>query len=233
VFHRPKEVAVHTPADHPSGATGARRLALVLSGGYLAVAGAIGAVLLATSGSPQDAPGEALPVAATTTTRVPTFPTSLHTTTTTTTTTPQPAGFDRTAGPGGLSTVIPAGWPVVPCASSSGCSQSDDPADPGRFLRFGGTQSPAATLHAVQSHQERQFAKRPGYQRVRFESGTYHGYPSVEWEFEWNSNGTRRHVRVTYWRAGGYDYLVYASSTLDKWPETISIYQAMIDNSLP
>jgi hypothetical protein len=234
--------------DHPSGATGPRRLALVLSGGYLFVAGALGAVLLVTSG--EDAAPASFPAADTTgdwqpgdyqaglgselttsTTRTATSTTTTSTSTATTST--EPSGFQQVVSQAGMSTVVPAGWPVRSCASGNGCEQSDDPADSDRFLRFGGSPAPTVDLAVQQTSYERDFAKRPGYRRLVFQPGFHHGSPSVDWEFEWTSNGVRRHVHAMYWRANGDDNFVYASSTADRWAETADIYQAMLTTSTP
>lgn len=226
-------------ADHPSGAAGPRQLALMLSAGYLVVAGALGAILLVTSAEPAGS-GEPSPGAVQLQTPEPTRTTSrpptrtISSTPTTRTSPPNaPAGFQRVITQAGMTTVIPEGWEVVPCASGNGCEQSTDPTNTNRFLRFGGSPSPAGDLLTVQGTYERQFSQRTGYQRLRFESGSYHGHASVEWEFEWTSSGVRRHVRVLYWRAEGDDNLVYASSTADSWAQMLPIYQAMTDNSTP
>ncbi|MCE7008077.1 hypothetical protein LWC34_35430 [Kibdelosporangium philippinense] len=132
-----------------------------------------------------------------------------------------------------MTTMIPDDWSLGPCERSTGCQQANDPADSGRFLRIGGSTSPSASLEKVQSEQEVAFAKRTGYQKIRFETGNYHGYPSVEWEFVWLNTGVLRHVRATYWRASGDDYIVYASSTADKWEQTLPLYETMIAHSTP
>jgi hypothetical protein len=226
---------------HPSGATGPRKLALTLSSAYLVIAAAIGTVLLVTAGdgdpaSPEPSttvgagqweqlpPGSDLNLGRTTTTTA---------TTTTTTSTTTAVGYDQVQTRAGMSTVVPAGWSVAPCASGNGCEQSNDPSDTTRFLRFGGSPSPIKSLSDTQTSYERDFAKRTGYQRLTFESGSLRGYASVAWEFEWDSGGNRRHVQVMYWRANGYDYFVYASSTVDKWVATGDIFQNMLSYSTP
>jgi hypothetical protein len=231
---------VQAPPSHPSGATEPRRLALKLAATYLAVTGVLGAILLVTSreapvaGSPParqpDVQIDSQPVWTTTSTAP---RTSRTTTTTTTTTSSLTPGFQRVNAKAGMTTVVPSGWTVVDCASANGCEQSNDPADSERFLRFGGSPSPAQPLAETQGDYEKQFAKRAGYRQLRLQPGDYHGYPAVEWEFELTASGVRRHVRVMYWRAAGDDNFVYASSTADKWPQTSQIYQAMLADSTP
>jgi len=206
------------------------------------VAGAFGTILLLTTGSEET--GSATPVIRTTiepawetTTTSSTQPTSTRPTSTrpatTTTSVSAPDGYRRVVTNAGMTTMIPDGWPVVPCSSGNGCEQATDPVDTERFLRFGGSPSPSGSLESTQSTYERQFSQRPGYQQLRFETGSYHGFPSVEWEFEWNNSGVRRHVRVLYWRADGDDNIAYASSTADSWEQTLPLYQTMISHSTP
>jgi hypothetical protein len=133
----------------------------------------------------------------------------------------------------GMTTVVPGDWAVITCASGNGCEQSNDPTDPQRFLRFGGSPSPAQPLAETQADYERQFAKRPGYRQLRLQPSDYHGHPAVEWEFELTISGVRKHIRVMYWRAAGNDNFVYASSTTDRWSQTLPIYQAMLADSTP
>lgn len=234
---------MQAPPHHPSRATEPRRLALKLAATYLAVCGVLGAILLLTSregqapvaGQPTSMPDvqvDSEPVW-TTTSQPPRTSRTTTTTTTTTTTSSQTAGFQRVTTKAGMTTVVPSGWTVVDCASGNGCEQSNDPTDPERFLRFGGSPSPAESLAQTQGAYEKQFAKRAGYRQLRLQPGDYHGYPSVEWEFELTGSGVPRHVRVMYWRAAGNDNFVYASSTTDRWPDTSQIYQAMLADSTP
>jgi hypothetical protein len=109
-----------------------------------------------------------------------------------------------------------------------------DPADPGRFVEFGG--SAVADADMLGSHQqyEHDFVPtHPGYTRLRLESATYHGFPAVDWEFEWAKSGVQRHVHILYWQTGGVEYFVYASSTAAGWGETGTIYDSMVASSTP
>jgi hypothetical protein len=231
---------VQAPPSHPSRATEPRRLALKLAATYLAVTGVLGAILLLTSrettvsSTPARQPeAQAVPQPVWTTSPPPWTPATTTTTTTTTTTSSETLGFRRVITKAGMTTVVPSEWSVADCTSGNGCEQSNDPADSERFLRFGGSPSPAQPLAETQGDYEKQFAKRAGYQQLRLQPGEYHGYPAVEWEFELTVSGVRKHIRVTYWRAAGNDNFVYASSTVDGWPRTLPIYQAMLADSTP
>lgn len=218
---------------HPSGAT--RRLAFTLAGSYLAVAGGLGTLLLLTTNKAPHRPQEAAqPAPVVIVTEPPTTSTTTWTTRSSTTTTTTSESVQKVAGQAGMSTAIPPGWSVHTCQSGNGCEQSDDPTDSGRFLRFGGSPSPAGDLTSVQAKYEQDFGRnRTGYQRFTLQPGSFHGYPSVEWEFEWTSSGVRRHVHVLYWRAGGADNFVYASSTVDGWATTSGIYDDMVTYATP
>ncbi|WP_018685654.1 hypothetical protein [Actinokineospora enzanensis] len=144
-----------------------------------------------------------------------------------------PEGYQRVAGPGGLITTIPAGW-TVKRSSGPGAMQATDPADPNRYVRYGGAAMPAAGL--VESHveYERTYASaHPNFTRQSLGTTTYHGVQALDWEFEHDSPAGRRHAHSMYWRIDGVEYFVYASSTVDSWPETETIYQTMIDNATP
>lgn len=232
---------MQAPERHPSRATGPRQLALKVSLTYLVVAGALGTVLMLTSrdrsaaAPPPEVAQPIRPEAAWPTTSdepAPSFTTRTITSTAPVSNTPF-AEYRQVQAKSGMTTVVPSGWAVVDCTSGNGCEQSNDPYDSERFLRFGGSPSPAEPLSRTQGEYEQQFAKRAGYQRIRLTDGTYHGYPSVEWEFELLVNGVRKHIRAQYWRADGDDNFVYASSTTDTWSQTLPVYQAMIADSKP
>lgn len=203
------------------------RLALALSAGYVVVSALLGTVLLVTSGQanqrtppPAGRTGPALPGIG---------PDAPQTTVDT-----QESTTVRTAGPGGISTVVPNGWDIVPCTNNPTCRQANDPADSSRFLRFGGSPSAAGSLYDVQSAYASAFAgTHAGYRQLRLESTTYHGFAAVVWEFEWDGDGVRRHAGALNWRTGGNDYGVYASTPATRWIETAPIFQAMVDGATP
>lgn len=146
---------------------------------------------------------------------------------------PVPEGYQRVAGPGGLVTTVPKGWTITR-SSGPGSVQATDPADPARHVRYGGAPAPAADL--LQSHvdYEATFAKsKPGFQRLSLGTTRYHGVLAVDWEFEHDSAGVRKHVHSMYWRVDGIEYFVYAAANADRWAETVPVYHALIDNASP
>jgi hypothetical protein len=206
-----------------------RWLAFALVAGYTAVAAIVGVILL-TLGSPTPSP--ALPAPAPqvalatppspTTTTVP--PTSSTTATT---------GFTSVMGPNGVVTAVPTGWPLGSCTTAD-CTQANDPANATRFLRFGASPSRSDSLLNQQAAYEMEFsAGRTNFQRVKLDAVTHHGHEAVDWEFEYDLNGVRRHVKTLLWRANGEDNWVYASSELQLWPATRDIYDRMADAAKP
>ncbi|WP_157368079.1 hypothetical protein [Alloactinosynnema sp. L-07] len=210
----------------------------MIATGNLAVCACIGLVLhLATKPAPliSTAPGTAtatsdpvvLPSPGSATRQPPT-----RTTTTTTTRAGIPAGFTTVNGPGGMTTVIPAGWsPMI--GSGPGSVEATDPADATRNLRYGG--SPHDSVDILTSHVEfaETLEKRPGHQRLRLDRVIFHGTDAVDWEFRVDGDDGTRHVRSLYWRQDGYEYFVYAGSAEERWPETQAILDTMIDNATP
>ncbi|WP_157440550.1 hypothetical protein [Actinokineospora inagensis] len=146
---------------------------------------------------------------------------------------PVPEGYQRVAGPGGLVTTIPIGWTVTR-STGPGAMQATDPDDPTRYIRYGG--SPASTTDLVASHvdYEATYAKaHPGFERRSLGTTTYHNVRAVDWEFEHPTTIGRRHAHSMYWRVDGTEYFLYASSTVDRWPDTKPIYDTMVDNTTP
>jgi hypothetical protein len=143
-----------------------------------------------------------------------------------------PNGYQRVISDSGMSTIVPKDWSVEPCVSGNGCEQADDPADSSRFIRFGGSPAPTRSLIETLIDYEEQFAANsPGYHRIYLQSGAYEGHESMEWEFEWDSGGTRRHGRGTYWRANGMDNFVYVSSPTSTWTTTVGYYMDILRNT--
>jgi hypothetical protein len=146
---------------------------------------------------------------------------------------PVPEGYERVAGPGGLVTTVPKGWPITR-STGPGSMQATDPADPNRHVRYGGAFAPADDL--LQSHVDYEAtfaATKRNFTRLSLGTTTYHGVLAVDWEFEHDVDGVRRHVHSMYWRINGVEYFIYASSTSDSWPRTLPIYHAMIDHVTP
>lgn len=149
---------------------------------------------------------------------------------------PEPSAttaFVPVTGPNGIATVIPKGWQLKPCTVVD-CQQADDPHSPARFLRLGATQAHGGRPIDEQLAYETEFsAGRANFQRVRMEAVTQHGFDAVDWEFEYDLNGARRHVKTLLWRANGMDNWVYASAELPLWPQTKDIYDRMVASSQP
>ncbi|HJP77243.1 MAG TPA: hypothetical protein VJ914_23440 [Pseudonocardiaceae bacterium] len=161
-------------------------------------------------------------------------PTSLNpvvTTTTEPTTTSEPtppqtsptapqaqAGYQPESGPGGIQVNIPAGWNVrSPFASED---EADAPDGSGSLIRYGGTPSASMSLlDAVSSDEAGNTSVKTGYQQLQLNNvSSPSGDDTVVWEFLFDKNGVQRHVLSWFWRANGYDYVLYFSSTAANWP---------------
>jgi hypothetical protein len=166
----------------------------------------------------------------------PDFPTTestFPTTTTTTTTTTTDDGFREVTGPGGMTTYIPENWPTK-VATGPGAMQADDPAGTTRMLRYGGSATDVTDSYDIHADYERQFsANKVNYVSFRLERTTLRGMSAIDWEFEHDTDGGRRHVRSVYWLTGGYEYFVYASAPVGIWPETQPILDVMTEYSTP
>lgn len=218
----------------PGGQPSSARLALLAGVANLVVLGAVGTALLLVRDSGDGGTTQLATAtsssAATTTSASSSRRTS--TTTTTTTSSPAPPGSEVT-GPAGIRTVIPEGWTVAP-TQSAGSVQATDPADSSRFVRYGGSAVPNASIMESHLEAESDFAAaRPGYSRVELAQTTLRGYEAIVWEFEWTAPEGRRHVKAEYWRASGTEYFVYASSKAADWPEMVPILTAMTENAIP
>jgi hypothetical protein len=136
------------------------------------------------------------------------------------------------SGPAGLTTVAPVDW-APKSTRSSGTVERFDPDDPGRFVRYGAVPSEGNVYDP-----DNYFARTPtvhnGYQQYTLTTTTFHGRPAAEWEFEFDKQGGgRRHVHALYWEVDGMEYVVYASSTADRWAEMAPIFAAMVENATP
>lgn len=216
------------------------RLALLSVGANLVLCLALGIVLLITTrGSEPDSrtPAQAEPEVVlepspTTTTTTRRTTTTSRSPSSTTTTSTVPAGYQRVSGPGGMTTVVPEGWPSE-VSTGPGNIQATDPEDANRLLKYGGAPVPAEDIHTSHVAYEAQVAKRPEYRLIRLDRVTFHGTDGIDWEFEWTPPEGRRHVRSLYWRVNGYEYFVYAAAPVGKWPETQAMLDTMIDNATP
>ncbi|WP_020670284.1 hypothetical protein [Amycolatopsis nigrescens] len=215
-----------------------RKLALIAAAANLTVCGLVATTVLLTSGKPDSlavsAPPEssAQPVSpAPETTRQ--AQAGSTTTTATDSASAIPPGMRPVSGPADIRTVVPTDWPVTRL-SEPGSMQATDPFDSDRLLKFGGAEpDQPSEIFDYHLDYESKIAKRPGYTRLELTETRLRGFAAVAWEFEWNAPEGRRHVRSMYWRSTGIEYFVYAAAPAAKWPETLPIITAMIDNSTP
>lgn len=137
------------------------------------------------------------------------------------------------SGPGGLTTKIPVGW-TAKVRSGGTDAQATNPKTPTSFLRYGGSPSPARPLADVMRNAERSFSTTyPGYTLIALRPGTWRGHESVSWQFEFDTPDGRKHVESVYWRTGGHDYVLYASSLLTNWPAMKGIYTTAYNATSP
>jgi hypothetical protein len=128
-----------------------------------------------------------------------------------------PSGYLPESGPGGIEVNIPAGWNVTsPFASED---EADAPDGSGSLIRYGGTPSPSMSLlDAVSGDESSNTSVKTGYQQLQLSDvSAPSGDETVEWEFLFDRNGVQRHVLSWFWRANGYDYVLYFSSTAANW----------------
>jgi len=223
------------------GQPSSRLLALVVAAANLLLCGGVTAVLIVArddgvpSGAllstttiepdpaPEPAPDETPDETYTTT---PSYPTTSDV--------PDPSlGFRQVAGPGGMTTYIPETWPTK-TAPGPGAMQADDATGLGLILRYGGSATTVSDSYAVHADYERQFsANKSNYVSIRLDRTQVRGTPAIDWEFEYDTDGGRRHVRSIYWLSSGYEFFVYASAPVDFWPDAQQILDVMINYSTP
>lgn len=217
-------------------------LAVVIAVVNLLVCGGITALLIATRHddvpAATDTPPGFLPTLTTTTDDSP-EPTSDPVPSSTrdypSTTVEQDPGseFRQVTGPGGMTTHIPATWPTK-TATGPGAMQADDPDGAARILRYGGSATTVTDTYAVHADYERQFsANKSNYVSIRLDQTDVRGMPAIDWEFEYDADDGRRHVRSVYWLSGGYEFFVYASAPVAFWPDTQQILDVMVNYSTP
>lgn len=144
----------------------------------------------------------------------------------------RPGGrFARVTGPGGMTTYVPADWPVA--AADRHAMLAADPAGTTE-LRFGRTATEDADVYPARAGCARTLAaRRPGYVPVRLARTLVRGKSAVDWEYEYDGVGGRRHVRSVHWWHDGYEYFVRASSPVRLWPDTRKVLEAMLTYSTP
>jgi hypothetical protein len=222
------------------GQPSSRVLALVVAVGNLLVCGGVTALVLVARGDDvPSAAGTLLPTATSDPAEPTPDPTPDPTPSSTwnyptTTDVPAPnAGFRQVSGPGGMTTYIPATWPTK-TAPGPGAMQADDPTGMARILRFGGSATTVSDSYAVHADYERQFsANKSNYLSIRLDRTDVRGTSAIDWEFEYDTDGGRRHVRSIYWLSSGYEFFVYASAPVDVWPDAQQILDVMINYSTP
>ncbi|WP_228685066.1 hypothetical protein [Amycolatopsis thermoflava] len=216
----------------PGGQPSSARLALLAGVANLVVLGAVGTALLLVRDSGDGGTTQLATATSSSATTTASTSSSRRTSTTTTTSSSVAPGSEVT-GPAGIRTVIPEGWTVAP-TRSAGSVQATDPADSSRYVRYGGSAVPNASILDSHLEAESDFAAaRPGYSRVELAQTTIRGYEAIVWEFEWTAPEGKRHVKAEYWRASGTEYFVYASSKAADWPEMVPILTAMTENAIP
>ncbi|MFI7678315.1 hypothetical protein [Actinophytocola sp. NPDC049390] len=198
-----------------------RWVAWAFSAAYLVVSAAVGAVLLTMPKT--DAAGVQDP--ATYVSSDGASPTAASSS--------APAGFQRVAGPEGLTTVIPDGWRPV-SAGSPGALRAVDPSDPARVVGFGGAVAASPDIVRVHVAHESGFASRAvAYRRLDLISATYGGHPAVEWEYQHRDGRGLQRVHALYWHVDGVEYFVFASAPDERWSRMKPVYDAMVANSRP
>jgi hypothetical protein len=146
-----------------------------------------------------------------------------------------PPGYRLASGPNGLTVAIPAGWPVRPGPDL--LQQADDPQQPGRFVRFGGSPAATGTELANVLAVERTLRASPGvrgYTRLVLRPVLYgNAVAAVEWGYQLTQGNQRRTAAARYWRFGGADYVILASAPAATWPATRQTFEIMLRSARP
>ena len=141
--------------------------------------------------------------------------------------------FARVTGPGGMTTYVPADWPVG-AAAEPDAMRADDPAGTTTELEFGRTATTDRDVYAARADRARRLAaQRTGYVPVRLAETLVRGKSAVDWEYEYDAADGRRHVRSVHWWHDGYEYFVRASSPARLWPDTRKVLDVMLTYSTP
>lgn len=144
-----------------------------------------------------------------------------------------PAGYRQVTGPAGIKTVIPVSWRSAR-TTGPGAVQATDPADPVRYVKYGGSVAPGQDIASSHVRYENDFAARAvEYRRINLASASYGGHDAVIWEFEHRDGPNLVHVRSLYWRAGDKEYVILAAAPGERWPAMQSIYETMVANATP
>ena len=128
--------------------------------------------------------------------------------------------YERQQGPGGLSIELPSRW-VSGSTRVAGNLQAADPTDPDIFVRYGATPQERDSIIAYLAAGERSNPNiQSDYQRIGLQRVSYLGaVQAADWEFTFSKDGLPRHVLGRYWYRGGHMYVIYGSSSADRWDE--------------
>lgn len=146
-----------------------------------------------------------------------------------------PSGYQQVTGPPAIKTVVPVGWSIT-AGPATDVFTASDAANATKKLRYGRTQALSSDIVGLHLDYENQFAAhKPDYQRVKFLSTTFRGMAAVEWEFEYDTEGSseaeRRHVSILYWLDNGYEYFIYASAPAAQWATMAPIFATMVEHT--
>lgn len=189
---------------------------------------------------PTTTPPAGSPSAARTTPQPPVSTTSSATQKETTRTTTEQAaprldaapGYQPVTGPGGMTTVVPDGW-LSSRTTGPGAMEAIDPADPLRFVKYGGSEAVDDLVSTHLDYEESYSARTEGYDRALLQSLVFHDSPAVEWEFDVAGPSGQQHYRSIYWRANGFEYFVLASAPTTRWAALKPAYDAMLAAATP
>jgi hypothetical protein len=76
-------------------------------------------------------------------------------------------------------------------------------------------------------------AARANYISIRLEPTVVRELPTADWEFNYDTDTGRRHLRSVHWLAGGHEYFVYGSMPVELWPDTQWLLDVMLTHSTP
>lgn len=211
---------------------GALPLALSAAAVYAVLAGAAGYLTLDRH-LPTPAPGTTAAAAP------PTLPVITTTTTTpppptTTTTAALPPDLRRVEAPGGLTTVIPAGWAVA-TGTVATTLVATDPTSPRRELRLGGAPvtDPSTPLLDRIARAAADREREPDHRRVTLTPTTIRTHPAVTWEFDESTASGAKRVATAFWESGGVEYVLYSAGPPEEWDLTRSRLAAMVEHATP
>ncbi|MFD1149573.1 hypothetical protein [Saccharothrix hoggarensis] len=213
---------------------GALPLALTFTALYVVLAGAAGYLALDDPAPTAVAAPSTLPAGPTTTATPTTATTTTASTTGTTSTSALPPDVEQVTAPGGLTTVVPAGW-----RRSGGTVATTlvavDPASPREEVRFGGAPvtDPSKSLLDRITEAAAQREREPAHRRLTLAATTVRDHPAVGWEFEDVEASGPTRVATVFWEVDGVEYVLYSAGPPERWENTRSRLKTMADLSSP